>query len=133
MNEKTLNLKKSCDASAGRVYNFPHKLMHSRKRAHPNLELTLRHARFQLKGGGRSRHHSPGLKGDRQSFNAGQPVIETGIYEVLHDRSHRSAHEVVMLSGDAFPPCETCADRVRFRLVRTAPYIFQDEDFEDQE
>lgn len=59
--------------------------------------------------------------------------METGIYEVLHDNSHRTAHEVVMLSGDSFPLCDTCSDRVRFRLIRTAPYIFQDEDFEASE
>jgi hypothetical protein len=133
MNEKTLNRKKTCDALAGRVYNFPHKLMHAQKRVLPDLELRLRHDRFQLKGDSRSRHHSPGSQQNGKTFNAGQPVIETGIYEVLHDRSHRTAHEVVMLNGDAFPPCDTCAERVRFRLVRTAPYIFQDEDFENQE
>ncbi len=64
-------------------------------------------------------------------FSAGQPIVETGIYEVLHDRAHRVTHEVVMLNGDCFPLCDTCAERVRFRLVRTAPYIFQDEDFEE--
>ena len=58
---------------------------------------------------------------------------ETGIYEVMHDRAHRSPHDVVMLAGDIFPDCETCDARVRFRLVRTAPYIFQDPDFENQE
>jgi hypothetical protein len=36
-----------------------------------------------------------------------------------------------MLNGDAFPACDTCATKVRFRLVRTAPYIFQDADFEE--
>jgi hypothetical protein len=108
--------------------------MHDRKRVFPNLELRLRPDRFQLKGEGRSRHHSPALhQNNSKTFNAGEPVIETGIYEVMHDRSHRSTHEVVMLSGDPFPPCDTCAERVRFRLVRTAPYIFQDEDFESQE
>jgi hypothetical protein len=56
-------------------------------------------------------------------------VPETGIYEVIHDRGHREAHEVVMHGGDAFPPCDQCAMRVRFRLIRTAPYIFDDEDF----
>lgn len=127
------SLKKSCDALAGTVYNFPHTLMHSRKTIFTNLELRLRRHRFQLKGEGRSRHHSSGRKQNGKAFSAGQPVIETGIYEVLHDGSHRGAHEVVMLSGDAFPPCDTCAERVRFRLVRTAPYIFQDEDFEEQE
>jgi hypothetical protein len=70
---------------------------------------------------------------DGRTYRAGEPVVETGIYEVLHDQAHRIAHEVVMLSGDSFPPCDTCAELVRFRLVRTAPYIFQDQDFEDPE
>jgi hypothetical protein len=37
-----------------------------------------------------------------------------------------------MINGDRFPDCETCGDKVRFRLIRTAPYIFQDEDFEEE-
>jgi hypothetical protein len=84
------------------------------------------------KEGGKSRPHS-GQKSGRSSglFSAGEAVRETGIYEVIHDRDHRSAHEVVMLSGDSFPACDTCRVQVRFRLVRTAPYIFQDEDFEE--
>ena len=65
-------------------------------------------------------------------YSAGNPVRETGIYEVTHDRAHRAPHDVVMLAGDVFPGCETCEARVRFRLVRTAPYIFQDPDFENQ-
>jgi hypothetical protein len=83
-------------------------------------------------GGGKSRPHS-GHKAGRPTilFRAGETVRETGIYEVLHDRDHRPAHEVVMLNGDAFPACDTCRQQVRFRLVRTAPYIFQDEDFEE--
>ena len=85
-----------------------------------------------VKGGGKSRPHS-GQKSGRPGclFSAGEPVRETGIYEVIHDGDHRTAHEVVMLSGDAFPACDTCRLQVRFRLVRTAPYIFQDEDFEE--
>ncbi|HSM86463.1 MAG TPA: hypothetical protein VLT16_09945 [Candidatus Limnocylindrales bacterium] len=90
-----------------------------------------RHARLQLKGGERPHsHHSRGDHPER-TFNAGDPVSETGIYEVVHDRGHRDAHEVVMLNGDSFPPCDTCEKRVRFRLIRTAPYIFQDQDFEE--
>jgi hypothetical protein len=85
-----------------------------------------------IRGGGKPRPHS-GQKSGRSStfFSAGETVRDTGIYEVIHDREHRSAHEVVMLSGDAFPACDTCHQQVRFRLVRTAPYIFQDEDFEE--
>jgi hypothetical protein len=94
------------------------------------LRLTRsRYLRPRVKGGGKPRPHSG--HGDRpaQLFSAGETVRETGIYEVIHDRGHRTAHEVVMLAGDSFPPCDICVERVRFRLVRTAPYIFQDEDF----
>ena len=107
--------------------------MHARTGKFPNLELRLRHTVFQAKGQGRSRHQSSGSQRDGNMFNAGQPVIESGIYEVVHDHAHRTAHEVVMLRGDSFPPCDSCAERVRFRLIRTAPYIFQDEDFENPE
>jgi hypothetical protein len=79
----------------------------------------------------RSRHS--GRSEDGEVYKSGEMVRETGIYEVFHDRAHREPHEVVMLAGDAFPPCETCQVRVRFRLVRTAPYIFQDQDFESPE
>jgi len=27
-----------------------------------------------------------------------------------------------------FPSCDQCGEKVRFRLIRTAPYIFDDED-----
>ena len=66
-------------------------------------------------------------------FRPGDPVRQSGIYEVIHGGEHRQAHEVVMLKGTAFPTCDTCSDDVRFRLVRTAPYIFQDGDFEEQD
>src|ERR671936_1502963 len=72
----------------------------------------------------RPRHSGGG--GEGRVNRSGEIVRETGIYEVTHDRAHRAAHEVVMLAGGAFPACETCESRVRFRLVRTAPYIFQD-------
>ena len=68
--------------------------------------------------------------GDGSRFKPGDLVRETGIYEILHDGDHRTVHEAVMLANDEFPNCETCRERVRFRLVRTAPYIFHDDDFE---
>jgi len=116
-----------------KVYNFSQNPMHARNRKTPNLELRLRHI-LQARGQGGSRHvESSGRRRDGKMFSAGQPVTESGIYEVVHDRAHRTAHEVVMLKGDSFPPCDNCAARVRFRLIRTAPYIFQDEDFENPE
>lgn len=74
--------------------------------------------------------HRPTAHGNH--FRPGDPVHESGIYEVVHGREHRSTHEVVMLKGTLFPTCDSCSENVRFRLVRTAPYIFQDGDFEDQ-
>jgi hypothetical protein len=79
------------------------------------------------KGPGRSGRAS-GLKTHRP----GDTVRQSGIYEVVHDREHRTAHDVVMIAGDQFPTCESCDQNVRFRLMRTAPYIFQDQDFEEE-
>lgn len=65
-------------------------------------------------------------------YRAGQIVPQTGIYEVVHAHEHRAPHEVVLHTEDAFPDCEGCGPAVRFRMVRTAPYIFDDEDFEPE-
>jgi|SRR5205807_10431543 len=65
-------------------------------------------------------------------FLPGEPILETGIYEVIHDRGHRTSHEAVMHAKDLFPACDQCSTRVRFKLVRTAPYIFDDEDFAEE-
>jgi len=67
-----------------------------------------------------------------QLCRPGDAVRESGIYEVVHHSEHRSAHEVVMIADDHFPTCDTCMDQVRFRLIRTAPYIFSDADFEEE-
>lgn len=106
--------------------------MHARTRKFFNRELGRRRAVFQVRGQGGSRRPFRD-QGNGKMFKAGQPVTESGIYEVVHDRAHRTAHEVVMLKGDSFPPCDNCGELVRFRLIRTAPYIFQDEDFETPE
>ncbi len=86
---------------------------------------------FQLQSVFKSPRHG-GRRPNGRRYRAGEIVRQSGIYEVLHDREHREAHEVVMISGEHFPDCEACKEKVRFRLVRTAPYIFQDEDFEDE-
>lgn len=101
----------------------------------PAVQLSVpnRRRRFTAKGEGPRHTHHSGGRTDGTLFKAGETVRQTGIYEVVHDRMHREHHDVVMLAGDTFPACETCDQRVRFRLVRTAPYIFQDEDFEEPE
>ena len=63
-------------------------------------------------------------------FKAGSRVPETGIYEVVHATGHRAPHDVVLHREDSFPDCDTCGAEVCFRVLRTAPYIFDDDDFE---
>lgn len=76
------------------------------------------------------RDHSPRRpNGHSTFFLPGATIPESGIYEVIHDHNHRESHESVMVKGDLFPFCDICEGRVRFRVVRTAPYIFEDEDF----
>jgi hypothetical protein len=99
-----------------------------RNSALPRVYRSIRAKGDQTPRGSRS--HG---RGNGEMFRSGDAVKESGIYEVLHDREHRAAHDVVMLAGDAFPPCETCEQKVRFRLLRTAPYIFQDADFEEEQ
>jgi hypothetical protein len=93
-------------------------------------QISARRIGFRLQGGVKNSAHG-GNRPSSRRYRAGDTVRQSGIYEVVHDRSHREAHEVVMISGEHFPDCETCKEKVRFRLVRTAPYIFQDEDFEE--
>lgn len=57
---------------------------------------------------------------------------DSGLHALIYD-AHRLPHEVVLMAGDMFQSCNTCLERVRFRLVRFGPYIFSDEDFADQE
>lgn len=80
--------------------------------------------------GKRPGHHWDGPRSHGATFRAGDIVSQSGIYEAIHEAAHRDPHEVVMVEGDLFPPCDTCSGRVRFKLIRTAPYIFTDADFE---
>ena len=87
--------------------------------------------RLEYRGGGPRRLR--GRMKHNRLFVPGESIPETGIYEVIHDREHRAAHEVVMRRQDLFPQCDQCDARVRFKLVRTAPYIFDDEDFVEEQ
>ena len=81
------------------------------------------------KPGDKDRSHRRKSAQHTRMFLPGQPVLESGIYEVIHDKGHRQAHEAVMYRDDLFPACDQCEMKVRFKLIRSAPYIFDDEDF----
>ena len=61
-------------------------------------------------------------------FKPGETVPHSGIYEVEHDKRHTTKHEVTCVSGKTFPPCGGC-NHPRFKLVRTAQHIEQNEHF----
>jgi len=63
----------------------------------------------------------------RRTYAPDEEIPESGIYQVMHESGERDT--VVFLRGGVFPPCDDCGDRVRYAIVRTAPYIFDDEDF----
>ncbi|MGB8887040.1 MAG: hypothetical protein WCC87_09980 [Candidatus Korobacteraceae bacterium] len=62
-------------------------------------------------------------------FLPADPIPESGVYQVLHYR-HRLYHEVTILRGESFPLCSECGSNVRFRLVRAAPCIELDRNFQ---
>jgi hypothetical protein len=99
----------------------------------PQQELVRRlqpQANFFSKGGGR--RHGAGRKSGKIIFIAGQSVPESGIYRVIHHQDHRPSHEAVMHRGDILPVCDQCQEKVRFQVLYTAPYIFDDEDFVEE-
>jgi len=56
-----------------------------------------------------------------------EEVSESGMYHVIHENGERDS--VVLLRATLFPACEDCGQRVRYKILQTAPYIFHDEDF----
>ena len=82
------------------------------------------------------KHQPPGRPSRRppshdssKGFRPGEVILESGIYEVVHHHGHRETHDAVMIRNNRFPSCEQCGEQVRFKMKRTAPYIFHDDDF----
>jgi hypothetical protein len=65
-------------------------------------------------------HHAGGVK----LFETGSIIPESGVWQVTHS-AHRLPHDVMLLSGDAFPRCAKCADAVSFELIQAAPAGFR--------
>jgi hypothetical protein len=56
---------------------------------------------------------------EMKKLKVGDEVPESGIYRVSH-RQHRVPHEVTLLKGECFPPCQKCDGAVSFKMVRWA-------------
>jgi hypothetical protein len=58
----------------------------------------------------------------RQSLKTGEPVLESGIYRVMH-AEHRLPGEVTLLKGAEFPRCSKCNEPVTFEVVALTPKL----------
>ena len=64
-----------------------------------------------------------------QEYKPGEKVPQSGIYKVVHDKTHSQQHGVTVVFGEPFPPCRGCGDKARFVLVRAAIHIQWDDNF----
>ncbi len=56
-------------------------------------------------------------------YKPGDKVPVSGIYKVVHDKNHVQEHEVTVVYGGHFPPCNHCGPHPRFTLVKSAHHI----------
>lgn len=63
------------------------------------------------------------------TYKPGDTVERSGIYQVIHDRNHSATHEVTVVFGKKFPPCNHCGSSPRFVLVRAAQHIEHNDNF----
>lgn len=61
------------------------------------------------------------------TYEPGDLVELSGIYAICHGDGSR--HTVALIRGNRFAGCECCGAQVRYRLIRSAPYILDDQDF----
>jgi hypothetical protein len=59
----------------------------------------------------------------------GDIVEQSGIYEICHSDEPRTT--LLLLRNSFFPYCRKCGDRVRFKLIQSAPHISEDPDFSE--
>jgi len=60
-------------------------------------------------------------------YKPGNEVAASGIYTVVHDKNHKTQHEVTAIRGEHFPPCKNCGSDARFVLARAATHINHDD------
>lgn len=73
------------------------------------------------------RNNEGALNSDRL-FRPAEQVLHSGIYELLHERGDPGM--IVLVRDQQFPVCQDCGSRVRFRLLKAAPHISEDPDFQ---
>jgi hypothetical protein len=56
-------------------------------------------------------------------YKPGETVPTSGIYNVIHDRSHSQSHQVTAVRGEHFPPCRGCGHGVRYSIASAAHHL----------
>jgi hypothetical protein len=64
-----------------------------------------------------------------KEYKPGDTVEHSGVYRVVHDRTHVQEHEVTVVFGKKFPPCNHCGHHPRFIAVKLAQHIEHNENF----
>lgn len=58
-----------------------------------------------------------------KTYKPGDTCEASGIYKVTHDQKHAEEHEVTVVYGKTFPPCNKCGQHPRFKAVKLAHHI----------
>lgn len=64
-----------------------------------------------------------------KDYKPGEKCEGSGIYRVTHDRNHAEQHEVTVVMGEPFPPCNHCGQHPRFRAVKLASHVANHDQF----
>jgi hypothetical protein len=65
-----------------------------------------------------------------RSYQPGERVKGSGIYRVVHGKgAHYHEHEVTIISGNTFPPCNICGSEVRFHRQTLARLVDKHSNF----
>ncbi len=62
-------------------------------------------------------------------YKPGQQCTTSRIYTVQHDYVHRDKHDVTVVAGEPFPPCNHCGQHPRYTLKYAAVHVRNHEHF----
>ena len=65
----------------------------------------------------------------KSEYRPGEEVTHSGVYRVVHDRNHSAEHDVTVVAGRRFPPCNHCGHHPRFKPVRLAWHVGNNDNF----
>ena len=73
-----------------------------------------------------------GESANRDVYSPGEKVRFSGIYRARHYKHRQDDGEIALFAGANFPGCGDCDDLVDYTLIRSAPGLSEDPDFQKQ-